>query len=173
MSNDLYFFSAHKPRVPETNRQLMFNKALCSRIKTLRTTRTALTAEQMAKALGVEAEAYRKYEYRSPLPHYLLEPFAYIVGCDVEYLITGKSAKRRKASQPDARAIAVAIVTHLDRLPKEPETQRVYLAGILQRELGLPGGEPNVQATPDAQSESEAPKAAPARAPRKKADSGK
>jgi hypothetical protein len=52
------------------------------------------TAAQMATALGVPAERYRKYEYRSPLPHYLIERFALIVGRDVEYVLTGNRVAR-------------------------------------------------------------------------------
>lgn len=49
----------------------------------------------MATALGVPADRYRKYEYRSPLPHYLIEQFAVIVGRDIEYLLLGKTAVAR------------------------------------------------------------------------------
>lgn len=71
-----------------------FNEALCARVHQLRTDR-GWTAEQMATALGVPPDRYRKYEYRSPLPHYLVERFALIVGRDVEYILTGKAAPRR------------------------------------------------------------------------------
>lgn len=47
----------------------------------------------MATALGVPPERYRKYEYRSPLPHYLLERFALIVGREIEYVLTGKTSR--------------------------------------------------------------------------------
>lgn len=56
----------------------------------------------MATALGVPPERYRKYEYRSPLPHYLLEQFAVIVGRDLEYILTGRVAVSRLA-QPESR----------------------------------------------------------------------
>jgi hypothetical protein len=60
----------------------------------------------MATALGIPPERYRKYEYRSPLPHYLLERFALIVGRDVEYVLTGKRAAARFDSQEERRKIA-------------------------------------------------------------------
>lgn len=75
------------------NRELQFNERLCARVHRLRNER-GWTAEQMATALGIPAERYRKYEYRSPLPHYLIEQFAVIVGRDIEYILTGKTAIR-------------------------------------------------------------------------------
>ena len=75
--------------------EAMFNEALCSRVHELRNER-GWTSAQMATALGLPADRYRKYEYRSPLPAYLWERFALIVGCEVGYLLTGKSEKPRK-----------------------------------------------------------------------------
>lgn len=77
------------------NRELQFNEALCARVHRLRNER-GVTAEEMAKMLDVPAERYRKYEYRSPLPHYLLERFALIVGRDLEYLLTGAVTRPRQ-----------------------------------------------------------------------------
>lgn len=76
------------------NEEAKFNDALTSRVHRLRNER-GWTAEQMATALGIPPDRYRKYEYRSPLPHYLLERFALIVGRDVEYLLTGKTSGPR------------------------------------------------------------------------------
>jgi transcriptional regulator with XRE-family HTH domain len=67
-----------------------FIAALCRRVRTLRT-RRGWTAAQMATALGIPAERYRKYETRSPLPSYLMERFCLIVDCDLDFLLTGKS----------------------------------------------------------------------------------
>lgn len=75
------------------NRELQFNEAFTARIHRLRNER-GYTAEEMSKALGVPAERYRKYEYRTPLPHYLIEQFAIIVGRDIEYLLTGSTSRR-------------------------------------------------------------------------------
>lgn len=71
-------------------REQEFNEALISRVKRLREER-GWTAEQMATALGIPAERYRKYEYRTPLPHYLIEPFALLVDREPSYLLTGKT----------------------------------------------------------------------------------
>lgn len=75
------------------NEEAQFNEALIARTHRLRNER-GWTAQQMATALGVPAERYRKYEYRTPLPHYLIERFALIVGRDIEYILTGKMAPR-------------------------------------------------------------------------------
>lgn len=79
-----------------SNEERLFNEALCARVKYLRNGR-GVTAEEMAKALGVPAERYRKYEARSPLPQYLIERFSIIVGRDIEYVLTGNIRKGRLA----------------------------------------------------------------------------
>ena len=57
----------------------------------------------MATALGVPAERYRKWEYRSAMPHYLIERFALIVGRDIEYVLTGKIAPMRAVNEEKPR----------------------------------------------------------------------
>lgn len=76
-----------------TNDEFIFNNAYCSRVKQLRQER-GWTAEQMAVALGVPPDRYRKYETRSPLPAYLIERFALIVGRDIAYVLTGHSERK-------------------------------------------------------------------------------
>lgn len=82
--------------------EMLFNQAYCARLRALRTQR-GWTAEQMATALGVPPDRYRKYEVRSPMPPYLIERFALIVGQDVHYLVTGKT-ERRTIVQPLSRS---------------------------------------------------------------------
>ena len=84
------------------NEETAFNEALCSRVHGLRNER-GYTSAQMATALGVPPDRYRKYEYRSPLPAYLMERFCAIVGCDLEHLITGKLRKARKSGSFDEK----------------------------------------------------------------------
>lgn len=48
------------------------------------------TQAQMALALGIPEERYRKYETRTPLPHDLLERFALITGKSIHYIVTGR-----------------------------------------------------------------------------------
>lgn len=70
-----------------------FRDEFLARIKALREER-GLTQADMATALGVLLDAYKKYEQRSLLPHNLIERFALIVGRDVNYVMTGKEDKR-------------------------------------------------------------------------------
>lgn len=81
------------------NRELQFNEQIVARTHRLRNER-GWTAEQMATALGIPAERYRKYEYRTPLPHYLIEQFATIVGRDIEYVLTGRTTRRTSPTPP-------------------------------------------------------------------------
>lgn len=87
------------------NEEARFNDALCARVHRLREER-GWTAAQMATALGIPAERYRKYEYRSPLPHYLVERFALIVGRDVDYVLTGKMSPIRQMHSEERRKTA-------------------------------------------------------------------
>lgn len=75
------------------NAEFIFNQALCARVRALRDEK-GWTAEQMATALGIPAERYRKYESRSPLPAYLMERFCLICDTDLSYLITGRKFQR-------------------------------------------------------------------------------
>lgn len=77
--------------MPTWTREQEFNETYIARIKRLREER-GWTSEQMATALGVPPDRYRKYEYRSLMPHYLVEQFAQIVDRDVSYVLTGRSA---------------------------------------------------------------------------------
>ena len=89
-------------RMATGSEELAFNEALCARVHRLRNER-GWTSEQMATALGVPPDRYRKYEYRSPLPGYLIERFALIVGQDISYLLTGKGAVTRDNRQELAK----------------------------------------------------------------------
>ena len=82
-----------------------FNEALCARVHKLRNER-GWTSLQMATALGVPPDRYRKYEYRSPLPHYLIERFALIVGREIEYVLTGKVSQVRAGNSESRRKLA-------------------------------------------------------------------
>lgn len=66
-----------------------YEELFIARVKALRESK-GLTAAQMATALDIPAERYRKYESRSPLPHGLVERFALIVGVSVDFLMTGR-----------------------------------------------------------------------------------
>lgn len=82
--------------------QEAFNRAFVARVKQLREDR-GWTSERMARALGVPHERYRKYESRTPLPHYLVEPFAILVDRDILYVLTGAPSRKSKALESDPR----------------------------------------------------------------------
>src|SRR5690348_6594971 len=66
-----------------------FNEALCQRLRMLREEK-GWSQEEMATALGIPAERYRKYEARSPLPSYLFPQLALISGRDMTFIVTGR-----------------------------------------------------------------------------------
>jgi hypothetical protein len=90
LSKDAYRATRYRPVMATGSEEAAFNEALCARVHALRNARN-WTSEQMATALGVPPERYRKYEYRSPLPSYLIERFALIVDRDISFILTGKS----------------------------------------------------------------------------------
>jgi hypothetical protein len=98
VSKDFWTGRRHTFAMPAMSEEAAFNEALCARVHRLRNDR-GWTSQQMATALGVPPDRYRKYEYRSPMPHYLVERFALIVGRDVEYILTGKSAPSRQMAE--------------------------------------------------------------------------
>ncbi|MFA7308308.1 MAG: helix-turn-helix transcriptional regulator [Hyphomicrobium sp.] len=87
------------------NEQMLFENALCARVKRLREEKE-WTAEQMAIALGVPPERYRKYENRSPMPQYLIPRFALVVDRSVEYVLTGKEPRSLTLAKPAYRKIS-------------------------------------------------------------------
>ena len=73
----------------------IFNAQMCARLREIRESMPGKwTAERMATMLGIPAERYRKYEVRSPLPHYLIPRLSAISGCDIAYILTGKNERR-------------------------------------------------------------------------------
>lgn len=84
-----------------------FNTAICRRVRQERE-RKVWTQAQMAEALGVGVEAYRKYEVRSPLPAALLHRFSLISGRSIQYLVTGQDALNagpgRRRSPPKTKS---------------------------------------------------------------------
>lgn len=70
------------------------------RVADLRRAR-GLTQQEMADALGIPVERYKKYERRSLLPPILIERFAAIVGRDVRFVVTGKADGSRRGPKPN------------------------------------------------------------------------
>ncbi len=176
VSNAIRDFLSHNRVMAKDVNQKEFSEAFCARTKDLRLTREGWSAEDMAIALGVEPAAYRKYEVRTPLPHYLIERFAKIVGRDVAYVLTGKSAGRQRPGvtksllMPTGPELEKAF---LDALPdlgrRSPERQAAYLVKVVERALSLPPDLPDVPSNQDAHQKSDGGKAGPARRSTKKA----
>jgi transcriptional regulator with XRE-family HTH domain len=76
-----------------------FLGGFCLRVREARKAR-GLTQAEMAQALGVGPEAYRAYEKRTPLPHFLIERFARITGTEIEFLLTGHRPRRGTGTTP-------------------------------------------------------------------------
>ena len=64
-------------------------RAYMERIAELRKSKD-MTQAEMARELGISLDRYKKYEIRSPLPVYLIERFAKVVGQSVHYIVTGR-----------------------------------------------------------------------------------
>lgn len=92
VSRDKPILFCENRRMSEWLTQQEFEDRFCARIARLRVER-GWTQEQMATAIGVPHERYKKYETRSPMPHYLIPRFAMQVDRDIEYLLTGRVAQ--------------------------------------------------------------------------------
>jgi transcriptional regulator with XRE-family HTH domain len=79
----------HKRAMRELMTPAEFEELFVARTKALRV-HAGMTAQQMATALGVPFERYKKYESRTPLPHELIEQFALITRVSVEFVMTGR-----------------------------------------------------------------------------------
>lgn len=71
------------------NFETEFNNTFNRRVKEAREG-SGLTQKEVADALSIPLERYKKYEQRSQLPHYLVERFCELTGSDIAYLFTGK-----------------------------------------------------------------------------------
>lgn len=78
-----------------------WNLKFCRRIAELRDAR-GWTQQQMADALGINLERYKKYETRTPMPHGFVSRFALIVGREIEDLY----AVDRPVKRPRTKAKA-------------------------------------------------------------------
>jgi transcriptional regulator with XRE-family HTH domain len=76
-----------------------FVTAFIARTKQLRE-ESKRTQEQVATALGIPLESYRKYETRSAIRIHLIDRFIAIVDGDLQYLMSGRRTKRAKTKKP-------------------------------------------------------------------------
>lgn len=73
----------------EHPREKAYRRAITARLQLLRNA-AGMSQPQMAEALGVPLDRYRKYESRTPLPAYLLEPLSVVTGFSVNFIVTGR-----------------------------------------------------------------------------------
>ena len=92
----------------DASKEAVFNLEYIARVKALRE-ELGWTSNQMAIALGVPHDRYRKYESRSPMPVYLIESFTNLTRVDIHYLITGRPPQRIK--KPEPRGIHRSLTT--------------------------------------------------------------
>ena len=72
-----------------SSEEAVFNAALCGRVRDLRE-EMGWSTERMAGALGIEADRYRAFEERNPMPQYLIHRFAGVVGRSVAFVLTSR-----------------------------------------------------------------------------------
>ena len=89
VSRDLPVLFCETGRMSEWLSQQEFEDRFIERTARLRVER-GWTQEQMAAAIGIPHERYKKYETRSPMPHFLIPRFAQQVDREIEYLLTGR-----------------------------------------------------------------------------------
>lgn len=119
LPNDSLRAAWHNLSMPDKPAASAYNAELIARVKSLRESmRTAdgarWTSEQMAKALDIPADRYRKYELRTPLPHELIERFALIVGVSVDFLVTGNKPVDIRTMRYKKRAVDAAKASKAD-----------------------------------------------------------
>ena len=78
-----------------------FNKALGRAIKTFRERRD-LTQAQVAHVLQIDLEKYKKYENRSPLPHFYIPAICTLLNIKTDELFAAalRLASTKQASHP-------------------------------------------------------------------------
>jgi transcriptional regulator with XRE-family HTH domain len=92
LPNDFHLGRWHKMSMRDVMTPKEFEELFIARTKALRELNGKTSAE-MAMALGIPPERYRKYESRSPMPHDLIEKFALIVGQPLAFVMTGRRVR--------------------------------------------------------------------------------
>lgn len=83
--------------------ELEFNQRLCDRLTELRLEK-GWTQLQMANALRIPLDRYKKYEIRSPLPSYLFSRLAAVMAKPVDYIVTGTAVRTPPRARPLRRS---------------------------------------------------------------------
>lgn len=85
--------------MPIDNDEDSFNSAFHERLRAARDA-VGLKQSEVAEALNIPLERYKKYEQRSQMPLYLIGPFCELTGEDLAYLLTGKRQGPSIAPRP-------------------------------------------------------------------------
>lgn len=72
-----------QPSTPAT-----WRRAFIERVKAARVS-AGITPKQVAEALSVPLDTYKRWEKRALLPHHLIVPFCQAVSCDPVFLLSG------------------------------------------------------------------------------------
>lgn len=81
------------PMSQEPDTPANYRKMLRLRTKEARLARGWSQAE-IANFLGIDVEAYKKYETRTPLPHHLVEQFCTLTGIEIGFYMTGRMPQK-------------------------------------------------------------------------------
>lgn len=73
-----------------------------ARLKDLRVKDLDYSQSQMAEALGISIDRYKKYETRDKFPPHLLYKLALVTRRPLEYIVTGRGPNIRAISQRSA-----------------------------------------------------------------------
>lgn len=88
--------------MPKVITSAQFKGTFCARTKRLRA-ESGRTQTEMAELLGVTYETYKKYETRSPLPHFLIPRFAELVHVEIALMFTGRRRQDESNLSNDRR----------------------------------------------------------------------
>lgn len=146
LSRDLGSFVRHIAAMGEWLDEGDFNGALARRLKDLRGKRTQA---EMAAALDLPTERYKKYETRSPLPAYLVPRLAKVTGHSMAYVIAGTEDAARGPSLPNEDTLAKLLYSLGPALPDDGMTEQAAraLTAALRRGFELLPDDPSESPT--------------------------
>lgn len=80
-----------------------------------------LSRQELAESVGLDRDAYARFEAEMLLPHHLIVPFAEVTGSDLGWLLSGRASSRR-ASTAEANLV--------ERLPRRPAALIMDFDGV-------------------------------------------
>jgi hypothetical protein len=100
VSRDTLRAAWHDGRMAISPTHARFQAEFRKRIRAARLAAGYKKPEDIAALLGIEKEAYKKYETRSMMPHHLMPLFATLVGRNINYLMTGSDGNAIAEIEP-------------------------------------------------------------------------